>query len=173
MRALSDELSAPLGFVLEGGYDLRALAASVAATMEAARNGAALPDVTAGALAQRARSHYAQWWPVTRGLTDPGGSALPELPVFAAKQKPVLFQKEGRRASTAPLPPASKAPQRLALPPGSLVCNDRREGGRRGAGLMVWREAMALRAFGLETVELRLQPLPADPAMMPSVGIDH
>ena len=68
MRALADELAAPLGFVLEGGYDLRALAASVAATMEAARNGGAVPGVTAGALAERARSHYAQWWP-SLGLT--------------------------------------------------------------------------------------------------------
>ena len=63
MRELSGELSAPLGFFLEGGYDLRALAASVAATMNAARNGASPPAVSAGPLAQRARSHYAQWWP--------------------------------------------------------------------------------------------------------------
>jgi acetoin utilization deacetylase AcuC-like enzyme len=62
VRALANELSAPLGFVLEGGYDLRALAASVAATMDAARSGA-LHDVPLGALAQRARSHYVQWWP--------------------------------------------------------------------------------------------------------------
>jgi acetoin utilization deacetylase AcuC-like enzyme len=66
VRALASELSAPLGFVLEGGYDLRALAASVTATMDAARDGA-LPDVPAGALAQRARSHYAQWWPALDG----------------------------------------------------------------------------------------------------------
>jgi acetoin utilization deacetylase AcuC-like enzyme len=62
MRALASELSAPLGFVLEGGYDLRALAASVAATMDAARDGA-LPDVPVGTLAQHARSHYLRWWP--------------------------------------------------------------------------------------------------------------
>ncbi len=67
MRALSHELSAPLGFVLEGGYDLRALAASVAATMEAARSGAAPAGVEAGALAQRARSHYERWWPTLAG----------------------------------------------------------------------------------------------------------
>ena len=53
---------APLGFVLEGGYDLRALAASVAATMAAARDGA-LPGREGGPLADRARSHYAKWWP--------------------------------------------------------------------------------------------------------------
>jgi acetoin utilization deacetylase AcuC-like enzyme len=67
MRALGNELSAPLGFVLEGGYDLRALAASVAATMAAARDGAELPGVAAGPLAQQARKHYARWWPA---LTD-------------------------------------------------------------------------------------------------------
>ena len=63
MRFLSDELSAPLGFVLEGGYDLRALAASVAATMEGARNGGRAADAAIGPLALRARSHYAGWWP--------------------------------------------------------------------------------------------------------------
>jgi acetoin utilization deacetylase AcuC-like enzyme len=62
-RALANEVGAPLGFVLEGGYDLHALAESVAATMEAARNGTALQGVTSGPLAQHARSHYAQWWP--------------------------------------------------------------------------------------------------------------
>ena len=55
---------APLGFVLEGGYDLPALAASVAATMAAARDGAQSPGATLGRLAQHAREHYAQWWPV-------------------------------------------------------------------------------------------------------------
>jgi acetoin utilization deacetylase AcuC-like enzyme len=35
MRRLSEELSSPLGFVLEGGYALDALARSVAATLEA------------------------------------------------------------------------------------------------------------------------------------------
>ena len=35
MRRLADELGAPLGFVLEGGYALDALAASVAATLSA------------------------------------------------------------------------------------------------------------------------------------------
>ncbi len=62
MRALADELSAPLGFVLEGGYDLRALAASVAATMTAAREGT-WTGVQMDAPADRARAHYAKWWP--------------------------------------------------------------------------------------------------------------
>jgi acetoin utilization deacetylase AcuC-like enzyme len=67
MRALSQEISAPLGFVLEGGYDLRALASSVAATMAAARGDGELPVVAAGPLATRARSHYARWWPSLEG----------------------------------------------------------------------------------------------------------
>ena len=62
MRVLSEELGAPLGFVLEGGYDLRALAASVAATMEAANNGGRAADVALAPVADRARSHYARWW---------------------------------------------------------------------------------------------------------------
>jgi acetoin utilization deacetylase AcuC-like enzyme len=63
MRALSGELSAPLGFVLEGGYDLPALAASVAATMAAARDGAQQPVAELRPVAQRAREHYGHWWP--------------------------------------------------------------------------------------------------------------
>ena len=39
MRTLSRDLDAPLGFMLEGGYDLEALAASVAATIEGALDG--------------------------------------------------------------------------------------------------------------------------------------
>ena len=41
VRALGEELGAPVGAVLEGGYDLRALASSVAETMAALTNGAA------------------------------------------------------------------------------------------------------------------------------------
>jgi acetoin utilization deacetylase AcuC-like enzyme len=63
MRALARELSAPLGFLLEGGYDLRALAASVAATMAAARDGAATAGAERDRLAVGARAHYARWWP--------------------------------------------------------------------------------------------------------------
>jgi acetoin utilization deacetylase AcuC-like enzyme len=63
MRALSTELQAPLGFVLEGGYDLHALAASVAATMEAARTGIRSDGVGLSEPAMRARSHYSRWWP--------------------------------------------------------------------------------------------------------------
>jgi acetoin utilization deacetylase AcuC-like enzyme len=35
MRRVAEELEAPLGMVLEGGYELGALARSVAATLEA------------------------------------------------------------------------------------------------------------------------------------------
>ena len=63
MRTLSAEFSAPLGFMLEGGYDLGALASSVAATMAAARNGAERVAIEPESLAAGARSHYARWWP--------------------------------------------------------------------------------------------------------------
>ena len=62
MRQLSLELEAPLGFVLEGGYDLRALAASVVAVLEAARDGAP-SGVPLEPLTAQAREHYARWWP--------------------------------------------------------------------------------------------------------------
>ena len=64
MRALSAELGAPLGFVLEGGYDLRALAMSVAATMEAARDGGSAEVAAPTPIADHARSHLSRWWPV-------------------------------------------------------------------------------------------------------------
>ena len=60
--ALSRELDAPLGFVLEGGYDLRALADSVAAVLAAAIDGSGHDRAPAGPLALGARSHYARWW---------------------------------------------------------------------------------------------------------------
>ena len=46
VRRLGAELGAPVGFVLEGGYDLAALGSSVAATLAAA---ASAPDAAAGA----------------------------------------------------------------------------------------------------------------------------
>ena len=66
------ELDIPLGCVLEGGYDLEALASSVAATMEAL-NGTGAAGSTAdpgepelSGLAEGARHRLHAWWP---GLT--------------------------------------------------------------------------------------------------------
>jgi acetoin utilization deacetylase AcuC-like enzyme len=60
--ALARELEVPLGFVLEGGYDLDALAASVVAVLEAARDGDGCELVEPDALTTRARAHYMRWW---------------------------------------------------------------------------------------------------------------
>jgi acetoin utilization deacetylase AcuC-like enzyme len=60
--ALARELEVPLGFVLEGGYDLDALAASVVAVLEAARDGDGRELVEPDALTTRARAHYMRWW---------------------------------------------------------------------------------------------------------------
>jgi acetoin utilization deacetylase AcuC-like enzyme len=62
MRVLAQELGAPLVIVLEGGYDLDALARSVAATMAAAAGDVTPAEAPAGPLVERARSHYAPWW---------------------------------------------------------------------------------------------------------------
>jgi acetoin utilization deacetylase AcuC-like enzyme len=64
MRALASELRVPLLFLLEGGYDLGALARSVAATLEAAR--ASEPPEAAEMVepARTAAAHYARFWPV-------------------------------------------------------------------------------------------------------------
>ena len=54
MRALGEELGAPVGAVLEGGYDLHALATSVAETMSALANGATPVEVARHPLADEA-----------------------------------------------------------------------------------------------------------------------
>ena len=68
------------------------------------------------------------------------------------------------------LAPRYKAPQRLALPPGSLVCNGRRKGDRRGA-VVAMREAMALRAVRPEAVER--PPVPAGLPRPDALGRDR
>ena len=64
MRALADELGAPLGAVLEGGYDLRALARSCAASLRAfAAGGPAPAPVDPHPLAARVAERVAAHWP--------------------------------------------------------------------------------------------------------------
>ena len=65
MRWLADELDVPLGVVLEGGYDLEALAESTVATLEAV--GAEEPEhpaVTLHPLAAQAAGRLAERWPL-------------------------------------------------------------------------------------------------------------
>ena len=62
MRGLADDLGAPLLIALEGGYDLDALAHSVAATMAAAVADDVPEEAPSGPLVERARSHFAPWW---------------------------------------------------------------------------------------------------------------
>ena len=64
LRQLSRELEAPLGFVLEGGYDLRALSASVVAALEAATDGVVPDAVEQDELTLGARLHHSRWWEV-------------------------------------------------------------------------------------------------------------
>jgi acetoin utilization deacetylase AcuC-like enzyme len=66
MRALADDLGVPLGIVLEGGYDLGALARSVVITLETvgAEQAPAVPVFDVHPLAARARERLAQrHWP--------------------------------------------------------------------------------------------------------------
>ena len=63
MRTVADKLDAPLVIVLEGGYDLGALARSVIATMEAAAGEGLPPEAPPVALVDHARSHFSRWWP--------------------------------------------------------------------------------------------------------------
>jgi acetoin utilization deacetylase AcuC-like enzyme len=62
VRALGDELGAPVGAVLEGGYDLGALAASVAATMDALATGGAPASGQRGELTRQAAAYVGRHW---------------------------------------------------------------------------------------------------------------
>jgi acetoin utilization deacetylase AcuC-like enzyme len=72
--ALGAEVGAPVGLVLEGGYALRALAASVAATCEALARQKEAPDGAAQAppteLALRARARAQRYWPALAGASE-------------------------------------------------------------------------------------------------------
>jgi acetoin utilization deacetylase AcuC-like enzyme len=61
-RALSDELGTPVGAVLEGGYDLDALAASVAATMEGLAGDGAAPSIAADEVVSEAAKQVGRYW---------------------------------------------------------------------------------------------------------------
>jgi acetoin utilization deacetylase AcuC-like enzyme len=70
VRALSAELGVPVGGVLEGGYDLEALAESAAATLEALRDGGEPRPVEAHPIAQRAAEHLGRYWPLPLAATS-------------------------------------------------------------------------------------------------------
>jgi acetoin utilization deacetylase AcuC-like enzyme len=64
LHRLASELEVGLGFVLEGGYALGALARSVAATLQALRTPvAAASDVPVALDSTAARRRLAEWWP--------------------------------------------------------------------------------------------------------------
>jgi acetoin utilization deacetylase AcuC-like enzyme len=61
-RAIGDELDVPVGAMLEGGYDLAALAGSVAATMEALADGGAARSVERHPLTEAAAGTLGRYW---------------------------------------------------------------------------------------------------------------
>jgi acetoin utilization deacetylase AcuC-like enzyme len=62
LRALGDELGVPVGAVLEGGYDLEALAASVSATLEALASGGEPRSVARDSITERAARQVGRYW---------------------------------------------------------------------------------------------------------------
>jgi acetoin utilization deacetylase AcuC-like enzyme len=62
VRALGEELGAPVGAVLEDSYDLRALSTSVAETMTALTNGPPPRDVVRDPLADEAARVLGRYW---------------------------------------------------------------------------------------------------------------
>jgi acetoin utilization deacetylase AcuC-like enzyme len=65
VRALGDELGVPVGAVLEGGYDLGALASSVVSTMEAFANGGEARSVEPDDLTRAAAEQVGRYWKVS------------------------------------------------------------------------------------------------------------
>ncbi|HWH44631.1 MAG TPA: histone deacetylase [Thermoleophilaceae bacterium] len=64
VRDLAGELGVPFGAVLEGGYDLRALSASVAETLAAFAGDGTAPEVDPDAVTERSRAAHAAHWPL-------------------------------------------------------------------------------------------------------------
>jgi acetoin utilization deacetylase AcuC-like enzyme len=62
MRTLGEELGAPVGAVLEGGYDLSALASSVVETMATLANGAVPAEVARHPVAVEAAEVVGRYW---------------------------------------------------------------------------------------------------------------
>jgi acetoin utilization deacetylase AcuC-like enzyme len=71
VRALADDLDVPVGIVLEGGYDLQALAESVVATQQVAGGEAppAHPPVALHPLAAEAAGRLADRWPLVGAVS--------------------------------------------------------------------------------------------------------
>ena len=63
MAALAAELGVPAGALLEGGYDVDALAASAVATMEALEDGGKPRSVPPGPLVAAAGERIGEFWP--------------------------------------------------------------------------------------------------------------
>ncbi|MDQ4049461.1 MAG: histone deacetylase [Actinomycetota bacterium] len=66
VRELADSVGAPVGAVLEGGYELGALSASVAEAMEGLARGGEPPRVEAGPLVDAAVAQVGRYWPDVR-----------------------------------------------------------------------------------------------------------
>jgi acetoin utilization deacetylase AcuC-like enzyme len=66
-RAIAAEAGAPVGAVLEGGYDVRALAASVAETLAALAAGGEPRSVEPDAITDRAVEHVRRFWALAGG----------------------------------------------------------------------------------------------------------
>ena len=62
MRVKVEEMGATVGAVLEGGYDLQALADSVVETMGALTGGAAPPEVARHPIAEQAIEVAGRYW---------------------------------------------------------------------------------------------------------------
>ena len=76
VRGVADELGVPVGVVLEGGYELVALANSVAATMEALAARGARPEgeLAVHPLTRAAVERVSAYWPALASVGGPPGA---------------------------------------------------------------------------------------------------
>ena len=113
MRTLSRELDAPLGFVLEGGYDLDALAASVAATIEGALDGPRRRPGRAGPARRPRPRPLRRWWPLA---LDPSPAGEGVVRSSAAGRRTADLprrgcgKKKGAVQARRPCPPLARLP---------------------------------------------------------------
>ena len=111
MRGVAGELQAPLGIVLEGGYALAALAASVRETWPPCRirRPRRRPDRELVPEAAAARRRLAQWWPDLGAAGRELGRLSSELGAELARQRGATPRPARRRTRVRPSGRSSSA----------------------------------------------------------------
>ena len=116
VRAMADELGVPLGIVLEGGYDLGALARSVVITLETVGARACAPEVARSSRAAPARARA--------GARAPGGGRLAGARLRRSAEGGDTVERAARPAERAGAASGLKAARRAGLARGAPLADD-------------------------------------------------